>query len=116
MGGYCCKACRCRRFFDEKIFGVKNVDRGKEEQPERAADVPTTESNINGSLIYKALFPYESRDDDELSFREGDLFHVITRDGDWWTVRKIDKDGCVLGSGFVPFNYLEKEESVDAQP
>ena len=100
----------------EKIFGHKNVDRVKVEQPQRDAEVPTGDTNIDGSSIYKAIFPYESRHDDELSFQEGDIFHVITSNGDWWTVRKIDKDGCDLGSGFVPFNYLEKEESMVAQP
>ncbi|XP_030217550.1 protein-tyrosine kinase 6b [Gadus morhua] len=116
MGGYCCKACRCRNLLGEKIFGHKNVDRVKVEQPQRDAEVPTGDTNIDGSSIYKAIFPYESRHDDELSFQEGDIFHVITSNGDWWTVRKIDKDGCDLGSGFVPFNYLEKEESMVAQP
>lgn len=73
---------------------------------------PTQES---GS-IYTALWPFESRHKDELSFKEGDLFSVVSRSGDWWTARKIDKNGRVLDTGIVPHNYLERVESVKMQP
>ena len=114
MGGQCCRCCRCWNICWEKYCGCIDVDGVKVDEP--VTEVTTGDTNIDASLIYKALFPYESRHDDELSFREGDLFHVITRDGDWWKVCKIDKDWSDLGSGFVPSNYLEKEEFVDPQP
>ncbi|KAK6308591.1 hypothetical protein J4Q44_G00218620 [Coregonus suidteri] len=53
---------------------------------------------------------------EELSFQEGDLFNVISRSGDWWTARKIDRNGRVLATGIVPNNYLARGESVNAQP
>ncbi|KAJ8408976.1 hypothetical protein AAFF_G00239970 [Aldrovandia affinis] len=68
------------------------------------------------SAIYTALWGFEARDDAELSFQEGDLFNVIDRSGDWWTARKIDRNGCVIATGVVPYNYLARGESVEAQP
>ncbi|KAK5863959.1 hypothetical protein PBY51_000940 [Eleginops maclovinus] len=66
--------------------------------------------------IYRALWSFESRHPDELSFTEGDLFSVITRTGDWWTARRIDKNGRVLDTGVVPQNYLDRAESLQTQP
>lgn len=66
--------------------------------------------------IYTAIWGFESRHKDELSFQEGDLFSVISRTGDWWTARKIDKNGCVLSTGIVPNNYLARAESLEIQP
>lgn len=66
--------------------------------------------------MYTALWPFESRHADELSFQEGDLFSVIRRNGDWWSARRIDKNGRVLDTGIVPSNYLVRAESLEMQP
>uniref|UniRef100_A0A674BGX0 non-specific protein-tyrosine kinase n=1 Tax=Salmo trutta TaxID=8032 RepID=A0A674BGX0_SALTR len=50
-------------------------------------------SQTTESAIYMALWRFKARDKDELSFQEGDLFNVISRSGDWWTARKIDRNG-----------------------
>ncbi|KAK9515245.1 hypothetical protein VZT92_025906 [Zoarces viviparus] len=68
-----------------------------------------------GGSVYKALWPFESRHPDELSFQEGDLFSVTHRSGDWWTARKIETNGRVLETGIVPQNYLERAESLQMQ-
>uniref|UniRef100_A0A8C6S7I9 Tyrosine-protein kinase n=1 Tax=Neogobius melanostomus TaxID=47308 RepID=A0A8C6S7I9_9GOBI len=60
--------------------------------------------------IYVALWAFEARHEEELSFETGDMFNVLSRDGDWWKARKIDTNGRVLGTGFVPNNYLERAE------
>lgn len=66
--------------------------------------------------IYTAMWAFEGRHQDELSFQEGDLFSVISRSGDWWTARRIAKNGRVLDTGVVPRNYLARAESVEMQP
>ncbi|KAG5838594.1 hypothetical protein ANANG_G00225270 [Anguilla anguilla] len=68
------------------------------------------------SDIYTAMWAFESRADEELSFQEGDLFNIIDRSGDWWTARKVDRNGRILATGIVPYNYLARGESVEAQP
>lgn len=68
------------------------------------------------SAVYMALWAFEARDTDELSFNAGDRFWVVKRAGDWWTANKLDASGRVLGTGVVPHNYLERAESVCSQP
>lgn len=68
------------------------------------------------SAIYTALWSFESRHEEELSFQEGDLFQVLNRSGDWWTARRIDRTGIVLEEGIVPYNYLAQTESLHVQP
>ncbi|XP_059189268.1 protein-tyrosine kinase 6b [Centropristis striata] len=77
--------------------------------------VPQDRVPESGS-IYTALWSFEARHADELSFQEGDLFSVISRSGDWWTARRIDTNGRVLDTGIVPKNYLSRAESLEMQP
>lgn len=77
---------------------------------------PDKDRPADGGSIYTALWSFEARHRAELSFQEGDLFRVVSRSGDWWTARRIDQNGCLLDSGIVPFNYLERAESVRIQP
>lgn len=65
--------------------------------------------------VYTAIWGFESRHPDELSFREGDLFSALSRAGDWWMVRRIDTNGRVLDTGIVPSNYLARAESLETQ-
>lgn len=78
--------------------------------------VPAQDRVPESGSIYTAVWPFEARHQDELSFQEGDLFSVISRSGDWWTARRIDKNGRVLDTGIVPHNYLARAESLKTQP
>lgn len=66
--------------------------------------------------VYTALWDFEGRDVEELSFKTGDIFQIVSRSGDWWSARKTDINGCILATGFVPRNYLARVESVESQP
>lgn len=66
--------------------------------------------------VYIAIWAFEARDTDELSFDAGDRFRVVVRSGDWWTASKLDPSGCVLATGIVPRNFLDRAESVSSQP
>ncbi|KAK2897128.1 hypothetical protein Q8A73_013508 [Channa argus] len=88
---------------------------GDKESPSTAVSHDQERMPESGS-IYMALWAFEARHKDEMSFDEGDLFSVINRSVDWWTARKIDKNGCVLDSGIVPNNYLVRAESLQMQP
>ncbi|KAE8292656.1 Protein-tyrosine kinase 6 [Larimichthys crocea] len=136
MGECLRKACPCLDQLWQRIFGDKkpaaggvNVGNeagtggtgGVEEETPSPSPSPSPASSVHergpeiGS-IYTAIWGFESRHKDELSFQEGDLFSVISRTGDWWTARKIDKNGCVLSTGIVPNNYLARAESLEIQP
>lgn len=68
------------------------------------------------SSVYTALWAFEARRADELSFMKGNLFIVLSRSGEWWTARRVDNNGCTLDSGIVPSNYLVRAESMQTQP
>ncbi|XP_036844874.1 protein-tyrosine kinase 6 [Oncorhynchus mykiss] len=140
MGDCLRKTCPCLETLWVRLFGdKKNTERSNtvEGISNDVADDECVEISGNGrqsftrnprnsmhrdapqpteSAIYMALWRFEAREKDELSFQEGDLFNVISRSGDWWTARKIDRNGRVLAKGIVPNNYLARGESVNAQP
>ncbi|XP_029362939.1 protein-tyrosine kinase 6b [Echeneis naucrates] len=125
MGEYLRSACPCLDHLWQRIFSDKKSapggGGGGEGGGEGAAPTPPSppplQENVTGSSsIYTAMWPFEARHEDELSFQEGDLFSVLRRSGDWWTARKIDKNGRVLDTGIVPNNYLARAESLKMQP
>ncbi|XP_041952860.1 protein-tyrosine kinase 6b [Alosa sapidissima] len=136
MGETARKVCPCLEALWTRMFG-KSADSGDRSSKEedgldaRTIDNPMTSTSrytshsFNGvsrpshgpeSGIYRALWSFEARAEDELSFNGGDLFKVINRKGEWWTAQKIDRNGRTLATGIVPYNYLASGETDDAQP
>lgn len=63
--------------------------------------------------LYIALFDYEARTDDDLSFKKNELLEILNdMQGDWWWARSLVTGKC----GYIPSNYIAKEKSIDAQP
>ncbi|XP_051280271.1 protein-tyrosine kinase 6b [Dicentrarchus labrax] len=137
MGECLRKACPCLETLWQRIFSDKKASPGEggvhggsgggggggggfsssgEVRQPSPSPAPTLERVPESGCIYTAIWPFESRHTDELSFQEGDLFSVISRSGDWWTARRIDKNGRVLDTGIVPSNYLARAESLEMQP
>lgn len=123
MGDCLLRACPClealwQRFFsDKKASGAAAAvgETSDERRPTRPAP-PPQERPPDSVSIYMAIWAFESRHPDEISFREGDLFNIVSRVGDWWTARRIDRNGQVLDTGIVPRNYLARAESLEMQP
>ena len=60
--------------------------------------------------IFVGKANYDSRTDDDLSFRKGDLMYIINTDeGDWWFARS--KDGGK--EGYIPSGYVTEYKSLD---
>lgn len=59
--------------------------------------------------VVRALYKYEAREADELSFDEGDLLYILDMSSsDWWKAR------CGKEQGLIPSNYVaENTETVD---
>ncbi|KAM3921649.1 protein-tyrosine kinase 6 [Leptodactylus fuscus] len=52
----------------------------------------------------------------ELSFKAGEHFIALDRSGDWWLVERLRADGSKTGEkGFVPYNYVAEEGTVEEQ-
>lgn len=139
MGECLRKACPCLEVLWQRIFSDKKAapgggedgvvnggttgerdsfsDDGGEERPPSPSSASQAQEKVPESVsIYTAIWAFESRHTDELSFMEGDLFSVVSRSGEWWTARRIDKNGRVLDTGIVPSNYLARAESLEKQP
>ncbi|XP_029012038.1 protein-tyrosine kinase 6b [Betta splendens] len=91
---------------DASEDGVRGADGARAPQREAAPS----------SAVHAAKWAFEARHEDELSFKEGDLFQVSSSSGDWWQVRRIDADGSVSESGTVPGTHLARAGSVELQP
>ncbi|XP_061660740.1 tyrosine-protein kinase Yes-like isoform X2 [Syngnathoides biaculeatus] len=67
----------------------------------------------SGVTFFVALYDYEARTSDDLSFKKGDRFQIInnTREGDWWEARSITSGK----KGYIPSNYVAPADSIQAE-
>jgi len=63
--------------------------------------------------IFVALYDYDARTDEDLSFKKGEHLQILNdTQGDWWFARsKASKQ-----EGYIPSNYVAKLESIEAEP
>lgn len=123
------KSCPCLRTLWDRMFKtekktdglerkVSNSDPDREQRynPSPSAHKLPKPGEPEDSEVYVALWAFEARDHTELSFVAGDRFRIRQRTGDWWTADRLDKSGDVIGTGVVPYNYLERADSATVQP
>ncbi|KAM9855706.1 protein-tyrosine kinase 6b [Aulostomus maculatus] len=124
MGECLRNACPCLEVLWQRIYSDKKAPSeevgggGGEERPPGAQPpppVPLHGRRTEKGAIYRAMWPFEGRLPEEISFQEGDLFSLINREGDWWTVQMVDKNGRILGTGVVPANYLMRAENLEKE-
>uniref|UniRef100_A0A3B3SGG0 SH3 domain-containing protein n=1 Tax=Paramormyrops kingsleyae TaxID=1676925 RepID=A0A3B3SGG0_9TELE len=67
---------------------------------------------FGGVTFFVALYDYEARTSDDLSFKKGDRFQVINNtEGDWWEARSINTGK----KGYIPSNYVAPADSIQAE-
>ena len=60
--------------------------------------------------IYIAAYAYDSRTDNDLTFKKGDFMYIIdTDEGDWWWARLKDSGRC----GYIPSYYVTKYKRLE---
>lgn len=67
----------------------------------------------------RALYDYTAANDDELSVQEDELLRVYEYEGQWLLVKRQGADELGTGEGklgFVPANYVDEVQAVDAGP
>uniref|UniRef100_H2S7D5 Tyrosine-protein kinase n=1 Tax=Takifugu rubripes TaxID=31033 RepID=H2S7D5_TAKRU len=65
-----------------------------------------------GVTLFVALYDYEARTEDDLSFRKGEKFQIInSSEGDWWEARSLTTGG----NGYIPSNYVAPVDSIQAE-
>ncbi|XP_074956923.1 intersectin-1 isoform X3 [Phalacrocorax aristotelis] len=83
-----------------------SMDSGSSESPASLKRVasPATKGTMSGEE-YIAMYTYESSEQGDLTFQQGDMILVTKKDGDWWTGTLGDK------SGVFPSNYVRLKDS-----
>lgn len=65
-----------------------------------------------GVTLFIALYDYEARTEDDLSFQKGEKFHIINNtEGDWWEARSLSSGD----TGYIPSNYVAPVDSIQAE-
>lgn len=69
------------------------------------------QDSLNPKQLYVAKFDYSTEDSNDLNFSKGDLFYVLSNDGDWWQAREKYSNK----EGLIPRNYIAKFQSLEAE-
>ncbi|XP_021569202.1 tyrosine-protein kinase Fgr [Carlito syrichta] len=65
-----------------------------------------------GVTLFIALYDYEARTEDDLSFTKGEKFHILNNtEGDWWEARSLSSGR----TGYIPSNYVAPVDSIQAE-
>lgn len=69
--------------------------------------------SLSTGKIFVALYDYDARTDEDLSFKKGEVLEIINdTQGDWWYARS--KTSKV--EGYIPSNYVAKLKSLESEP
>lgn len=74
---------------------------------------PSRPADSGPSKVFIALYDYDARTDEDLSFRKGEHLEILNdTQGDWWYARsKLTKK-----EGYIPSNYVAKAKSLESEP
>ena len=62
--------------------------------------------------VYICKYDYDSRTNDDLSFKRGDIMNIISADeGGWWFAHSEQS----RENGYIPSNYMAESNSLDAE-
>lgn len=82
-------------------------------QPMPAIPDPSGSDSISTAKIFVALYDYDARTDEDLSFRKGEHLEILNdTQGDWWLARSKK----TRQEGYIPSNYVAKLKSIEAEP
>jgi len=130
MGGKLCRKCRASSeatnngpksqgdagiSSDGKSFDRFGEQQTLFQQPAQnmpSSPCPTPPFPDPKAEVVVAIYPYEGRTADDLSFRKGDLLEVRDSSSDWWYAR----DRATGKKGYIPCNYVAPYQTIKAEP
>ena len=81
--------------------------------PSRPLPDPVNEPNNLQTKTFVALYDYDARTDEDLSFKKGEHLEILNdTQGDWWFARSK----ATKVEGYIPSNYVAKLKSIEAEP
>lgn len=73
---------------------------------------PPNQNQGNDSELFVALYDYDARTAEDLTFRKGDKLKILNNsDGDWWQAQLMGPNTV----GYIPSNYVAKIQSIEAE-
>ena len=74
---------------------------------------PSRARDIGGKKFFVALYDYDARTDEDLSFKKGDFLEILNdTQGDWWYAISQSSGK----KGYIPSNYVAKAKSLESEP
>uniref|UniRef100_A0A6J0V0S4 Tyrosine-protein kinase n=1 Tax=Pogona vitticeps TaxID=103695 RepID=A0A6J0V0S4_9SAUR len=118
MGNSCQKSCACLQSYMPWIFKACDCESKPTTPPEPTGPEPPPDQPPR---IFVALFDYQARTDEDLSFQAGDKLEILdTSQESWWIARLLVKNGFARPGqnvqGYVPANYVAPYQSMEAEP
>jgi len=73
---------------------------------------------VSAMKTFVALYDYDARTDEDLSFKKGDLLEILNdTQGDWWYARaKSSRAAGAKLEGYIPSNYVAGVKSLESEP
>lgn len=74
------------------------------------------QNNDQNKILYIALYDYEARAENDLSFKKGDILEILdskTYDG-WWIAEHYDYQQHKKRTGYIPSTYVAKLQSLES--
>ena len=73
---------------------------------------PKQDQYVPKGPIFIALFDYDQRTSEDLSFKKGERLEILNnQDGDWWQARSLDSKR----EGYIPSNYVAEHKTIQAE-
>ncbi|NXI32553.1 FRK kinase, partial [Sterrhoptilus dennistouni] len=97
--------------------GQKDFEGKTEEKPLP----PLPGQHLANICNFVALFDYDARTEDDLSFRAGEKLQVLSASHEgWWYAKLLLTEGSVCPGrklmGYIPANYIAADQSIEAEP
>ena len=74
---------------------------------------PSRARDTGGKKFYVALYDYDARTDEDLSFKKSDFLEILNdTQGDWWYAISQSTGK----KGYIPSNYVAKAKSLESEP
>lgn len=143
MGNCCQKHCAFLENYAPWLFHVCDCRSGDKCKPDPIINLPAGTSSgqpgqpegdglDNGTGLpplpppqrncnFVALFDYQARTEDDLSFQAGDKLEVLDMSNEgWWLAKLLLENGFARPGqklqGYIPANYVAAEQSIEAEP
>jgi len=79
---------------------------------------PWQDAVVSAMKTFVALYDYDARTDEDLSFKKGDLLEILNdTQGDWWYAKaKSSRAAGAKLEGYIPSNYVARVKSLESEP